>query len=190
MVCTHGSNAFSRNRYRSAEVPGARRKRLAQNHHSEGQPFRAAGRWRDHGGQPDHRDGLCRPCRPSTTRRGQAPCIASHQPQTCCNNSSSDGLLARKKQQTAREVKRARRTWHRTENPRLECTVGEHTTVHSTVLSPVLIDLQPWASTPFAVSLCSPAGHASNIGGRAQRRCKCARCTPLVPNLSLPPRKP
>ena len=109
---------------------------------------------------------------------------------TCCNNSSSDGLLARKKQQTAREVKRARRTWHRTENPRLECTVGEHTTVHSTVLSPVLIDLQPWASTPFAVSLCSPAGHASNIGGRAQRRCKCARCTPLVPNLSLPPRKP
>ena len=80
-VCTRGSNAFSRNRYRSAEVPGSRRKRLAQNHHGGGQPFRAAGRWRDHGGQPDHRDGLCRPCRPSTTRRGQAPCIASHQPQ-------------------------------------------------------------------------------------------------------------
>ena len=33
LVCTHGSNAFSRNRYRSAEVPGARRRRLAQNHH-------------------------------------------------------------------------------------------------------------------------------------------------------------
>ena len=59
---------------------GARRKRLAQNPHSGGQPVRAAGRWRDHGGQPDHRDGLCRPCRPSTTRRGQAPCFANHQP--------------------------------------------------------------------------------------------------------------
>ena len=59
---------------------GARRKRLAQNHHSGGQPVRAAGHWRDHGGQPDHRDGLCRPCRPSTTRRGQAPCTANHQP--------------------------------------------------------------------------------------------------------------
>ena len=68
LVRTRGSNAFSRNRYRSAEVPGARRKRLAQNHHSGGQPVRAAGRWRDHGGQPDHRDGLCRPCRPPTTR--------------------------------------------------------------------------------------------------------------------------
>ena len=33
LVCTRGSNAFSRNRYRSAEVPGARRKRLAQNPH-------------------------------------------------------------------------------------------------------------------------------------------------------------
>ena len=59
---------------------GARRKRLAQNHHSGGQPLRAAGHWRDHGGQPEHRDGLCRPCRPSTTRRGQAPCFANHQP--------------------------------------------------------------------------------------------------------------
>ena len=60
---------------------GARRKRLAQNHHSGGQPVRAAGHWRDHGGQPDHRDGLCRPCRPPTTRPGQAPCFANHQPQ-------------------------------------------------------------------------------------------------------------
>ena len=60
---------------------GARRKRLAQNHHSEGQPFRAAGHWRDHSGQPDYRDGLCGPCRPSTTRPGQAPCFANHQPQ-------------------------------------------------------------------------------------------------------------
>ena len=60
---------------------GARRKRLAQNHHSGGQPVRAAGHWRDHGGQPDHRDGICRPCRPSTTRPRQAPCFANHQPQ-------------------------------------------------------------------------------------------------------------
>ena len=59
----------------------ARRKRLAQNHHSGGQLSRAAGRWRDHVGQPDHRDGLCRPCRPSTTHLGQAPCFANHQPQ-------------------------------------------------------------------------------------------------------------
>ena len=50
------------------------------NHHSGGQPVRAAGHWRDHVGQSDHRDGLCRPCRPSTTRRGQAPCTANHQP--------------------------------------------------------------------------------------------------------------
>ena len=50
------------------------------NHHSGGQPVRVAGHWRDHVGQPDHRDGLCRPCRPSTTRRGQAPCTANHQP--------------------------------------------------------------------------------------------------------------
>ena len=76
------------NRSRSASAgvavqrpAGARRKRLAQNHHSGGQPVRAAGHWRDHGGQPDHRDGLCRPCRPPTTRPGQAPCFANHQPQ-------------------------------------------------------------------------------------------------------------
>ena len=59
---------------------GARRKRLAQNHHSGGQPVRAAGHWRGHGGQPDHRDGLCRPCRPSTTRPGQ-PSTAGLAPQ-------------------------------------------------------------------------------------------------------------
>ena len=61
----------------------ARRKRLAQNHHSGGQPVRAAGHWRDHGGQSDHRDGLCGPCRPPTTRPGQAPCSANHQPRAC-----------------------------------------------------------------------------------------------------------
>ena len=73
---------------------GARRKRLAQNHHSGGQPLRAAGHWRDHGGQPDHRDGLCRPCRPSTTRRGQAPCFANHQPRVllCPENLPPAGL--------------------------------------------------------------------------------------------------
>ena len=32
-VALRGSNASSRNRYRSAEVPGASGKRLAQNHH-------------------------------------------------------------------------------------------------------------------------------------------------------------
>ena len=59
---------------------GASRKRLAQNCHSGGQPFRASGHWRDHSGQPDYRDGLCRPCRPSATRLDQAPCFANHQP--------------------------------------------------------------------------------------------------------------
>ena len=61
----------------------ARRKRLAQNHHSGGQPLRAAGHWRDHSGQSDHRDGLCDPCRLHPTRPGQAPCSANHQPRAC-----------------------------------------------------------------------------------------------------------
>ena len=61
----------------------ARRKRLAQNHHSGGQPLRAAGHWRDHSGQSDHRDGLCDPCRLHATRPGQAPCSANHQPRAC-----------------------------------------------------------------------------------------------------------
>ena len=39
---------------------------------------------------------------------------------------------------------------------RHECTVGEHATVHSTALFTILIDLQPWPSTPFAFSSAAP----------------------------------
>ena len=73
-------------------------------------------------------------------------------------NSASERLLTRKKQQTRREVKRARRTWHRSRNARVECTVGEHATVHSTALFTILIDLQSWPSTPFVLSRAAPMG--------------------------------
>ena len=43
-----------------------------------------------------------------------------------------------------------------------------------------------YARSSVYVSFCS-AVDASNIGGRAQQRCKCARCTPLVRPPTLPP---
>ena len=61
----------------------------------------------------------------------------------CCMNRVSASLLRRKKQQRHNEVKRARRMWHRSRNARVECTVGEHATVHSTALFTILNDLQP-----------------------------------------------
>ena len=54
--------------------------------------------------------------------------------------------------------------------------------------SVTMCELQPFLN-PRALSAV-PAVHASKIGGRAQRGCKYARCTPLVPHPSLPPRTP
>ena len=107
----------------------------------------------------------------------------------CCTDRVSQRLLTRKKQQTRREVKRARRTWHRSRNARVECTVGEHVTVHSTVLSSILFDLQPWPLTPFAQPLQHRGVHAWHAQFKACLGYYCAHSAPLVVQLRiLPPR--
>ena len=51
----------------------------------------------------------------------QSKSLLSLSVSTCCNDSASAGLLTRKKQQTAIEVKRQRRTWHGSKNANAEC---------------------------------------------------------------------
>ena len=67
--------------------------------------------------------------------------------------------------------------------------MGQHATVHSTVLSAILIDLQPWPSTPFAQPLQHRGVHAWHVQFMAFLGCFCAHSAPLVVQLRLlPPR--
>ena len=67
--------------------------------------------------------------------------------------------------------------------------MGEHATVHSSVLSSILIDLQPWPSTPFAQPLQHRGVHAWHVQFMAFLGCFCAHSAPLVVQLRLlPPR--
>ena len=108
----------------------------------------------------------------------------------CCSDSRSAPLLRRKKEQRRCEVKRARRTWHRSKNARLECTAGQHALVHSTALFFILIDLQPWPATPSSQALEHRRVQAWHIDGRARRGSYCAPLMLLVVQTSLVPRRP
>ena len=109
---------------------------------------------------------------------------------TRCNDSASDGLLRRKKQQTASEVKRVCRTWHRCKNARLECTARSHAVVHSSFHFFVYGHLRTAAATPAAFLLADRRTHAWYIQFMAWWHCYCAFPLSLVVQLSLLPRKP
>ena len=109
---------------------------------------------------------------------------------TCCNDSPSGRLLFRKKQQTRAEGTPARRMQRSSPDASVECTARHHALLHSSFLFHVCVRAQAAATPSDFFGSAVPAADASNIGGRAQRRCKYARCTPLVPHPSLPPRKP
>ena len=109
---------------------------------------------------------------------------------TCCNDSASAGLLTRKKQQTAIEVKRQRRTWHGSKNAKAECDGGGRALSHSSFLFFVRSHGQQVASTPLAFLLADRRAHAWYIQFMAWWPCFCAFPLSLVVQLSILPRKP
>ena len=109
---------------------------------------------------------------------------------TRCIHSRSERLLMRKKEQTLREGSRPASAPHSHARKPQFSTRAHITAVlieDRTCIQQAVEETRVPRKTECSAV---PAADASNIGGRAQRRCKYARCTPLVPHPSLPPRKP
>ena len=99
-------------------------------------------------------------------------------------------MLTRKNEHRRREVKRQRRTWHRSQIPKAECDGGGRALLHSSFLFFVRSHPEQVASTPFAFLLADRRANAWYIQFMAWWHCFCAFPLSLVVQLSLLPRKP